>query len=52
MEDSAAVAVSWLDWQWKGDLQAAKRFIGPDCDLCRDPAWNVERKHMDADARD
>jgi dienelactone hydrolase len=46
----AAVAVSWLDWQLKGDRQAAQWFMGPDCGLCRDAAWSVQRKHMDAHA--
>jgi hypothetical protein len=46
----ASVAVSWLDWQLKGDAQAAKRFVGPDCGLCKDPQWKVQRKHMDAAA--
>ena len=40
----ASVAVSWLDWQLKGDRQASKRFVGPDCGLCKDPDWKVERK--------
>jgi len=44
---AASVAVSWLDWQLKGDAEAAKRFVGPDCGLCRDPDWKIERKHFD-----
>jgi hypothetical protein len=40
--------VSWLDWQLRGDKQAAKRFIGRDCGLCADPRWAVERKRIDA----
>jgi hypothetical protein len=52
MEDNggaaASVAVSWLDWQLRGDKQAAKRFIGRDCGLCADPRWAVERKRIDA----
>jgi dienelactone hydrolase len=44
---ATSVAVSWLDWQLKGDIQAAKRFTGPDCGLCQDPDWKVERKNMD-----
>jgi hypothetical protein len=43
---AASVAVSWLDWQLKGDAQAAKRFVGPDCSLCKDPAWKVEKKKL------
>ena len=45
---AASVAVSWLDWQLKGDSQAAKRFVGADCGLCTDPQWQVQRKNMDA----
>ena len=45
---AASVAVSWLDWQLRGDKQAAKRFIGKDCGLCADPRWAVERKRIDA----
>jgi hypothetical protein len=48
---AASVAVSWLDWQMKEDAQAAKRFTGADCGLCRDPLWKVERKLMDASPR-
>lgn len=43
----ASVSVDWLDWQLKGDKQAAKRFKGKDCGLCTDPAWSVERKGID-----
>jgi len=41
------VAATWLEWQLRGDPTAAKSFTGPDCTLCRDPAWKVERKHID-----
>jgi len=44
---AASVAVSWLDWQLKGDASAAKQFTGKDCGLCKDPAWKVERKRID-----
>jgi hypothetical protein len=42
----ASVAVSWLDWQLKGDAQAAQRFTGPDCGLCKDSRWRIERKNF------
>ncbi len=42
----ASVAVSWLDWQLKGDTGAAKRFVGADCGLCKDPQWKVEAKNL------
>ncbi len=41
---AAQVAVKWLDWQLRGDRQAALYFIGPDCGLCRDPDWTLDRK--------
>jgi len=42
----ASVAVSWLDWQLKSDAQAAKRFVGAGCGLCKDPDWKVESKNL------
>jgi hypothetical protein len=42
----ASVAVSWLDWQLKGDARAAKRFVGADCGLCKDPDWRVDSKKL------
>jgi len=33
---AASVAVSWLDWQLRGDATSAKRFMGDDCGLCQD----------------
>lgn len=38
------VGVKWLDWRLKGDTAAGKWFTGPDCVLCRNPVWEVERK--------
>jgi dienelactone hydrolase len=43
---AASVAVSWLDWQLKQDPRAARRFVGADCGLCRDPEWNLQRKNI------
>ena len=43
---AASVAVSWLDWQLRGDPQAAWRFVGDDCGLCRDPAWTIQRNGL------
>jgi dienelactone hydrolase len=37
---AAAAVVAWLDWQLRGDAEAAKMFVGKDCGLCRDPAWS------------
>jgi hypothetical protein len=42
----ASVAVSWLDWQLKGDKLASRRFTGADCGLCKDSDWKVESKRL------
>jgi dienelactone hydrolase len=44
---AASVAVSWLNWQLRGDREAAKRFVGTACELCGDARWSVGRKKMD-----
>jgi len=44
--EAAAVAVSWLDWQLRGDAGAANRFVGEACGLCRDPRWTFERRQF------
>jgi len=41
---AASVAVRWLDWQLKGDREAAQYFVGENCKLCVDPSWKLERK--------
>jgi hypothetical protein len=43
---AAAVAVHWLDWQMRGDTNAAKQFVGEGCGLCRDPDWSYERRQF------
>jgi dienelactone hydrolase len=48
---AASVAVSWLDWQLRGDAQAARRFVGDDCGLCRDSSWTFEQKNLTAGTR-
>jgi hypothetical protein len=42
--------VSWLNWQLRGDMQAAKRFVGEDCGLCGEANWSLQRKQF-PDAR-
>jgi hypothetical protein len=37
---------AWLDWQLKGDKQAAELFSGADCGICKDPKWSVEKKNI------
>jgi hypothetical protein len=43
---AASVAVSWLNWQLRGDDQSGKRFVGDDCGLCKDAQWSFERKQF------
>jgi hypothetical protein len=43
---AASVAVSWLNWQLRGDAQSAKRFVGEDCGLCSDRQWSFQRKQF------
>ena len=43
---AASVAVSWLDWQLRGDAEAAPRFVGDDCGLCGDASWTLQRKNF------
>lgn len=43
---AASVAVSWLEWQLRGDARSAKRFVGDDCGLCRDGKWSLQRKQL------
>lgn len=43
----AKVALAWLNWQLKGDMEAAKVFRGDKCGLCGDPQWVVRKKKID-----
>lgn len=43
---AAAVVVAWLDWQLRGDANAARMFTGKDCGLCRDASWEIHRKKI------
>ena len=42
----ANVASNWLRWQFKGDKQAAKMFVGKDCSLCTNPNWDTASKQL------
>lgn len=37
------VALAWLDWQLKGDKQAAKMFKGKNCLLSKRKGWTIEK---------
>jgi hypothetical protein len=41
------VALAWLDWQLKGNKEAAKMFQGVKCGLCADPQWFTRKKKID-----
>jgi hypothetical protein len=44
---AARVATDWLEWQLRQDKRVAHTFTGPDCGLCVDAVWSVQRKGMD-----
>jgi hypothetical protein len=42
----AKVATAWLQWQLKGDHEAAKMFVGEPCGLAKAEGWKVEKKNI------
>lgn len=44
--DFAIVATAWLQWQLKGDKQAARMFEGNPCGVARMTGWTVEKKNI------
>ena len=44
--DFAKVATAWLQWQLKGDQEAAKWFVGDPCGLANVTGWKVEKKNI------
>jgi hypothetical protein len=42
--DFGKVAVPLLQWQFRGDQEAGKMFLGANCGLCQDSKWHVEKK--------
>jgi putative CocE/NonD family hydrolase len=40
------VGANWLLWRLKADRNAGAMFDGPDCALCKDPAWTVQKRKM------
>jgi hypothetical protein len=47
---AASVAVSWLEWQLRGDTASGARFVGENCGLCKDTQWTLQRKQFPARA--
>ena len=39
-------AIAWLNWQLKGDSEAAKMFQGKQCKLSERPDWSVEKNSL------
>lgn len=44
--DFAKVATAWLQWQLKGDKEAATMFEGEPCGVAKMPGWKVEKKNI------
>jgi len=40
----AKVGVAMLKWQFQGDKEASKMFVGANCGFCQDPKWHVTTK--------
>ncbi len=40
------VALAWLNWQLKGDKEAAKMFVGKNCLLAKRKDWTIEKNKM------
>lgn len=46
--DVARVATAWLNWQLRGDADAARVFTGADCGLCQDARWTLAWRNQGA----
>jgi hypothetical protein len=44
--DLGVITVSWLEWTTRGDGTAGRMFKGPNCTLCKDPTWHIQRKKI------
>lgn len=42
----AHAAVDWLEWQLRGDMSAARTFVGENCRLCTVKDWSIDRKNL------
>ena len=40
-------ATAWLQWQLKGDNEAAKMFQGESCGISTREGWTIEKKNID-----
>ena len=39
-------ALAWLNWQLKGDAEAAKMFVGKDCGLSKRDRWTIDKNAL------
>jgi hypothetical protein len=46
----ANVAAGWLRFQFKGDADAGRMFVGSHCELCRNENWDTDSKSLSWDA--
>ncbi|MBN2591655.1 MAG: hypothetical protein JXA96_17450 [Sedimentisphaerales bacterium] len=44
--DFAKVASAWLEWQLKGDKEAAKMFEGEPCGVAKMEGWTIQKKNI------
>lgn len=42
----AKLSVDWLQWQLRGDKNTARTFVGPECRLCSDSHWTIQKKNV------
>jgi dienelactone hydrolase len=42
----ANVASNWIRWQFKGDREAARMFVGKDCGLCANETWDTRARRL------
>lgn len=43
----SVVALAWLQWQLKGDAEAAALFQGSPCGLASREGWTTDKKNID-----
>src|SRR5690606_31118206 len=44
---AAEAVVNWVEWQTRGDANAAGWFVGDNCKLCADPRWSVQWRNRE-----
>jgi dienelactone hydrolase len=44
--DLGVITVNWLEWTTRANATAGRMFKGPNCTLCKDSTWHVQRKKI------